>query len=127
MGYALLAAQFGETGPSAKPLRGFGGAPVLEIVATHRTDAFRAVYTVRLADAVYVLHAFQKKSRRGIATPKAELETVRRRLREAEAIHRARSGGARASATCRPSRRAAATCSGTSACRTPRRGCCGPS
>ena len=64
---------------------------MLEIVAAHRTDAFRAVYTVRFAEAVYVLHAFQKKSRRGIATPKAELETVRRRLREAEAIHRARS------------------------------------
>ena len=67
-------------------------AAVLEIVAAHRTDAFRAVYTVRFADAVYVLHAFQKKPRRGIATPKAELETVRRRLREAEAIHRARNG-----------------------------------
>ena len=92
IGYALLAAQFGETDPSAKPLKGFGGAAVLEIVAAHRTDAFRAVYTVRFADAVYVLHAFQKKSRRGIATPKAELETVRRRLRDAEAIHRARNG-----------------------------------
>jgi phage-related protein len=92
VGRALLAAQFGDTDPAAKPLKGFGGAAVLEIVARHHTDTFRVVYTVRFADAVYVLHAFQKKAKRGIATPEAELEVVRRRLREAEAIHRARSG-----------------------------------
>ena len=90
VGRALLAAQFGETDPAAKPLKGFGGAAVLEIVAAHRADAFRAVYTVRFPEAVYVLHAFQKKAKRGIATPRAELEVVRRRLREAEAIYRTR-------------------------------------
>src|SRR5437764_11631027 len=69
LGYALYAAQHGQSDPSAKPLRGFGGARVLEIIAHHRGDTWRAVYTVRYADAVYVLHAFQKKSKRGIATP----------------------------------------------------------
>lgn len=84
IGYALFAAQQGKTDPAAKPLKGFGGASVLEIVAAHHGDAWRAVYTVRFHDAVYVLHAFQKKSTKGIATPAREIERIRRRLAEAE-------------------------------------------
>ena len=90
VGYALYAAQQGETDPSAKPLRGFGGAAVLEIVAQHRGDTWRAVYTVRFEEAVYVLHAFQKKSKRGIATPKQDMDLIRQRLSEAERLHRER-------------------------------------
>lgn len=84
MGFALHLAQIGEKADSAKPLRGFGGAGVLEIVSNYDGDTFRAVYTVRLSSVVYVLHAFQKKSKRGSATPKAELDLVRRRLHAAE-------------------------------------------
>ena len=69
---------------SAKPLAGFGGAGVLEAIENHDGNTFRAVYTVRLAGAVYVLHAFQKKSKKGRATPRAEIELVRRRLKGAE-------------------------------------------
>lgn len=87
-GYALFMAQLGGKHSDAKPLRGFGGAGVLEVVKDHRGDAFRTVYTVRLAKAVYVLHAFQKKSKAGVATPKSEIETVKRRLREAEQLER---------------------------------------
>jgi phage-related protein len=85
MGYALYLAQLGDKHPDAKPLKGFAGAGVLEIVADHDGDAFRAVYTVRFADAVYALHAFQKKSTRGIATPKREIERIRQRLKQAQA------------------------------------------
>src|SRR6266705_2691591 len=84
IGQSLYAAQQGETDPSAKALRGFGGGSVIEIVARHRGDTWRAVYTVRFADAIYVLHAFQKKSKRGIATPKKEMDLIRQRLSEAE-------------------------------------------
>jgi phage-related protein len=90
IGYALYAAQNGETDPSVKPLRGFGGAGVLEVVARHRGDTWRAVYTVRYAEAVYVLHAFQKKSKRGIATAMKDMELVRQRLNEAERAHKER-------------------------------------
>src|SRR3984893_17057055 len=69
IGQALYAAQQGESDPSAKPLKGFGGGSVVEIVAHRRGDTWRTVYTVRYAEAIYVLHAFQKKSKRGIATP----------------------------------------------------------
>jgi phage-related protein len=85
MGYALYLAQLGDKHLDAKPLKGFAGAGVLEIVTDHDGDAFRAVYTVRFADAVYALHAFQKKSKRGIATPKREIERIRQRLRQAQA------------------------------------------
>jgi len=88
IGLALYAAQQGETDPAAKPLRGFGGAAVLEIVADHKGDTWRAVYTVRYAEAIYVLHAFQKKSTRGIATSKKDLDLIQRRLAEAEHLHR---------------------------------------
>jgi phage-related protein len=85
MGYALYLAQMGDKHLDAKPLKGFAGAGVLEIIADHDGNAFRAVYTVRFADAVYALHAFQKKSKRGIATPKREIERIRQRLRQVQA------------------------------------------
>jgi phage-related protein len=84
VGHALYAAQNGSVDPAAKPLKGFGGRSVMEIVADHRGDTFRAVYTVRFRDAVYVLHAFQKKSRHGIATPLHDVELIRKRLTDAE-------------------------------------------
>lgn len=92
IGFALHFAQAGDKHPSAKPLRGFGGAGVLEVVADFRGDAFRAVYTVRFADAVYVLHVFQKKSKKGIVVPKREMALIRERLKWAEDDHRAASG-----------------------------------
>ena len=78
---------------SAKPLKGFGGAGVLEIVEDHRGDTWRAVYTVRFDSAIYILHAFQKKARKGIKTPMEEIERVRQRLRIAEQEHEARGRG----------------------------------
>jgi phage-related protein len=83
VGGALWEAQIGGKAPYAKPLKGFGGAGVLEIVDDFDGDTFRAVYTVRFAEVVYVLHAFQKKSKRGIATPKAELDLIEQRLKRA--------------------------------------------
>jgi phage-related protein len=83
VGQALYAAQQGETYPSAKPMRGFGGGSVLEIVAAHRGDTWRAIYTVRYAEAIYVLHAFQKKSKRGVVTPRKDVELIHQRLGEA--------------------------------------------
>lgn len=90
MGYALYVAQQGGKHADAKPLRGYGGAGVVEIVRDHRGDTFRTVYTVRLAGVVYVLHAFQKKSKTGRETPKAEIDLIDRRLREAERIAKER-------------------------------------
>jgi phage-related protein len=90
IGQALYTAQQGETDPSAKPLRGFGGGGVLEIVANFHGDTWRAVYAVRYEEAVYVLHAFQKKSRRGIETPKEHIAMIRQRLAEAVRLHRER-------------------------------------
>jgi phage-related protein len=82
--YAMELAQAGGKHHWAKPLKGFGGAGVLEVVANHHGDTYRAVYTVRFAEAVYVLHVFQKKSTSGIATPQHVLKLVERRLKEAE-------------------------------------------
>jgi phage-related protein len=84
VGYALYLAQRGRRAPSAKVLKGFGGGGVVEIVEDHDGDTYRCVYTVRLERAVYVLHAFKKKSKHGIATPKHDLDLIRSRLREAE-------------------------------------------
>jgi phage-related protein len=84
MGYALYLAQIGKRHESAKPLKGFGGAGVLELLEDHAGNTYRAVYTVRFGAAVYVLHAFQKKSRKGRETPKSDMDLVRRRLRTAE-------------------------------------------
>ncbi len=86
-GVALFAVQLGETPPSAKPLKGFRGAGVLELIEDHRGDTYRAVYTVRFTHKVYVLHVFQKKSKHGIATPKAETDLVRSRLKLAEELY----------------------------------------
>jgi phage-related protein len=86
-GLALFAVQCGDTPPEAKPLKGFGGAGVLELIEDHRGDTYRAVYTVRFSTRIYVLHVFQKKSKRGIATPRRDLELIRDRLKQAERIH----------------------------------------
>jgi phage-related protein len=87
IGYALYQAQKGNKHLNAKPLRGFGGAGVLEVVEDHDGSAYRAVYTVRLAGRVYVLHVFQKKAKSGVKTPKAEIELVKARLKRAEEYH----------------------------------------
>ena len=87
MGFAIYQAQNGLRHHDAKPLKGFGSR-ILEVVARHEGDTFRAVYTVRFQERVYVLHAFQKKAKRGIATPKQELALVRHRLRLAEQHYR---------------------------------------
>jgi phage-related protein len=92
MGYALYVAQMGGKHRDAKPLKGFGGAGVVEVVNDHRGDTFRAVYTVRFSGAVYVLHAFQKKSKSGRETPKTDINLIELRLREAEKIAK---GGAK--------------------------------
>ena len=93
IGVALRQAQEGGKAHAAKPLRGFGGASVLEILEDFDGDTYRAVYTVRFADAIYVLHAFQKKSKRGRETPKQELDLIQRRLRIAEDVQRQRTRG----------------------------------
>jgi phage-related protein len=95
VGGALWEAQVGRKAPYAKLLKGFGGASVLEIIDDFDGDTFRAVYTVRFARAVYVLHAFQKKSKRGIATPKAALELIERRLQRAKEDYEQWSKGAK--------------------------------
>jgi phage-related protein len=84
VGHALWFAQMGDKHPSAKPLRGFKGAGILEVVEDHSGDTYRAVYTVRFAKAIYVLHAFKKKSTRGIKTPKHEIDLIESRLRAAK-------------------------------------------
>lgn len=93
MGFALFQAQEGGKHPDARPLKGFGGAGVLEIVEDYDGDTYRGVYTVRFDTAVYVLHAFQKKSRHGIATPKHDLELIRARLGRARERHEQQRGG----------------------------------
>jgi phage-related protein len=87
MGYAVWLAQMGDKHPDAKPLKGFGGAGVLEVAEDFDRATYRAVYTVRIAGVVYVLHVFQKKSKKGIKTPASEIELVRKRLKEAEEHH----------------------------------------
>jgi phage-related protein len=90
MGYALYVAQRGGKHRDTKVLSGFGGAGVVEVVTDFRGDTFRAVYTVRFAASVYVLHAFQKKSKSGRETPQRDIELIRKRLREAEQIAKGR-------------------------------------
>jgi phage-related protein len=87
VGYALYLAQCGEKHPSAKPLQGFKGAGVLEVVEDFDGDTYRAIYTVKLAGVIYVLHSFQKKSKQGIATPKQDIELIESRLKRAKAHH----------------------------------------
>lgn len=93
VGFALRQAQLGGKHRDARALEGFGGAGALEIVEDHDGDTFRAVYAVKFAGSVYVLHAFQKKSKRGIRTPAADLEAIRRRLKAAEEHHAGRTSG----------------------------------
>ena len=88
IGYALFEAQKGERPVSAKPLKGFGSAGVLEILEDHRGDAYRAVCTVKFAEVIYVLHCFQKKAKRGIKTPMRDLNLIRQRLGTAEEDHK---------------------------------------
>jgi phage-related protein len=83
-GYALYLAQIGTKHEQAKPLKGFGSAGVLEVVEDSRGGTYRAVYTVRFAARVFVLHVFQKKSKSGIATPKADLDLIKARLKLAQ-------------------------------------------
>jgi phage-related protein len=84
VGFALHLAQLGDKHLGAVPMLGFGSAKVLEVVIDDDGDAYRAVYTVKFAKAVYVLHAFQKKSKRGIETPKLDIEKIKSRLKLAE-------------------------------------------
>lgn len=85
-GHALDFAQRGEQHGAAKVLKGFGGAGVLEVVEDDADGTYRAVYTVRFREAVFVLHVFQKKSKRGIATPQADMEVIRQRLKVASIV-----------------------------------------
>lgn len=84
-GFALFLAQRGQKHEQAKPMRGFGSAGVLEVVESDQGGTYRAVYTVRFAGAVYVLHCFQKKSKSGIATTQQDIELIKTRLKQAEA------------------------------------------
>jgi phage-related protein len=88
MGYALYQAQCGGKHPDAKPLKGFKGAGVLEVIEDFDGDTYRAVYTVKFEGVVYVLHAFQKKSKQGIATPKQDIELIEARLKRAKEHHK---------------------------------------
>ncbi len=89
-GYALYLAQTGKKHPSAKPLKGFGGASMLKVVEDYRGDTYRAVYTVKFSEAVYVLHVFQKKATHGISTPRREMDLIEERLKRALEFHEAR-------------------------------------
>ena len=89
VGYALYVAQNGDKADNAKPLKGFGGG-VLEVVEHHDGDTYRAVYTVRFESAVYVLHAFQKKSKSGIKTPTKDLNLIETRLKAARKMEEGR-------------------------------------
>jgi phage-related protein len=85
----------GKSRSRPRALKGFGGHGVLEVVENIDGDTYRAVYTVRFAGLIYVLHAFQKKSKKGIATPKQTIELIKSRLRDAEEDYRARKEGER--------------------------------
>ena len=87
MGYALHLAQCGDKAENAKPLKGFKGASVLEITDNYKSDTYRAVYTVKFQESVYILHAFQKKSKKGIATPKSHIQLIEQRLKKAKEHH----------------------------------------
>ncbi len=87
VGYSIYLAQVGDKAANAVPMLGFGSAKVLEVVIDEDGDTYRAVYTVKFRHAVYVLHAFQKKSKKGISTPKPDLDLIKDRLKAAEAHH----------------------------------------
>lgn len=84
MGFALRRVQDGGKHIDTKPLKGFGGAGVLEIIENENGNTYRGVYTVKFVEVVYVLHVFQKKSRKGISTPKHETDLIKDRLKRAE-------------------------------------------
>lgn len=88
IGYALYQAQIGEKHHKTKPLTGFSG--VMEIVSNYATDTYRAVYTVKIGDEIYVLHCFQKKSKRGRKTPQKEIDLIKQRLRQAHEMAKER-------------------------------------
>ncbi len=88
MGHALHLAQMGDKSPDAKPMRGFHGAGVLEVVENYDGNTYRAVYTVKFESGVYALHAFKKKSHKGIATDQRDVDLVKKRLHDAEQIDR---------------------------------------
>ncbi|HED16748.1 MAG TPA: hypothetical protein ENI64_08055 [Gammaproteobacteria bacterium] len=88
MGYAIHLAQQGDKHPDTKPLKGFGSAKTLEVVDDHKGSTYRAVYTVKFEDVVYVLHCFQKKSKSGSATPKPDIDLIRQRLKDAESLYK---------------------------------------
>jgi phage-related protein len=92
IGEALYRAQQGAEHPAAKALKGFGSRGVLEVVDDYRGDTYRAIYTVRFAMVIYVLHVFQKKAKKGIATPRHEIELIRARLKRAEEYYRSHHG-----------------------------------
>ncbi len=87
IGFALYAAQKGEKHLDSKPLKGFGGAKTLEVVENFLSDTYRSVYTVKFDNVVYVLHSFKKKSKKGIATPKPDIDLIKQRLKEAETLN----------------------------------------
>lgn len=86
--YALDVALKGGQHEDAKPLKGFHGRSIIEVVGDHRGDTFREVYTVRFAEVIYVLHIFQKKSKKGIATPKEDMDLIKQRLKWAETLYK---------------------------------------
>jgi phage-related protein len=85
-GQALFAAQAGGVDPAAKPMKGFKGVRVMEITASYRTDAYRVIYTVNIGEYIFVLHAFQKKSKTGIKTPQKHITMINQRLLQAKEI-----------------------------------------
>ena len=87
IGDALFFAQAGSMSPAAKPFKGIGSG-VFEIRTSRRTDAYRAVYAVQIGERIYVLHCFQKKSKRGIRTSKEDMDVIRQRLRQVRAYHK---------------------------------------
>ena len=87
MGYALYLAQCGDKANNAKPLTGFKRASVLEITDNYDSNTYRAVYTVQFQEVVYILHTFQKKSKKGIATPKSHIQLIEQRLKKAKEYH----------------------------------------
>jgi phage-related protein len=90
IGQSLYAAQMGETDPAAKPLRGFRGVHVMEIVERYDSDTYRTVYITQLGNLIYVLHAFKKKSKRGIETPKKDIDLIKKRVNEAKEDYKRR-------------------------------------
>ena len=88
IGQTLWEVQMGQMPPSVKLLKGFSDGPVMEIIEDHDGDTYRAVFTARFADAIYVLHCFQKKSKRGAKTPRPDKELIRNRLNEVSKSHR---------------------------------------